>query len=519
MMSAIQVQQDNSSTAVIFASCTPMLPGTHWHMHRDDFEKIAGKAGADALRFFENETNRRIRRLREEYGIPMSHLPAEDDLWIDASSRIVEEETLHARSKSTFAKCLQGEAEQSLISLGFLRRHRIIARPRGEAWAEVPKTARYRDIIGEFIFVSNDGGDYLGDDGLAHNAMCDGGRVTRQYLYEINKVNTALYGLQFWTAPEPLPRWPSTIRRSNAPQQRETKKDGGQAVPPQKSVPGPAYDMEVLRTAEWCAETLIGLASGVLAVPLREEIGEATWETEWQGPAQRLLEHPLLSGKGIARQWEIVDLVTRYMAMPDSPSWWQGKRKKKTPITLRHVTDNFDVQYADYVAHNWYPGTTTPYDGPPLVEAESLDYSTGYSGVEEPREATPGEDIEIVAEDGNEGLEDLQEDAKPDNEETTFPMPTMSGEELDALAAMAIEEYPALQLGHIEPQSGRFVLCVLCNVEGGVLSYYSIDHWRDRPPEDYEVIENLAVPYGEALLREAAQAPPDEDNRESESGP
>lgn len=551
-----QVQQQNTAGYADFlVSCTPMLPGTQWHMHRGDFENIADKAGADALRFFEMQTNYRIRDLRGEYGIPLSHWPHEDDLWIDASCRTIEAETLHARSKSKFAQCLTDEhierpsgdiVTKSLVQLGFLSRHRVIARQRDKDALWSPKATRYLDIKGEFIFVLDDRGNYIGDDGSQCNAVCDGGVVIRQYRYEIDAVNRALYARKFWESPKPLERWPSTIRRSDAMMQREAPAaetttsiaadaarnekallSAGVSMPPteytvpvshsknntapysvsRESTAAILYDMDTLRTAEWCAETLIGLVSSVLQVPVCDNVDEDDWCTEWAKPAERLLHKTAHMTPVDA--WRHIEAIVRFMLSEES--WfsrpYQGDpkvaRAKKTPITLKHLANNLEAQHAAMLAAHWVPSQTTPYDGPPPVDE---DYSAGYRGNESPREASPvvesPQEIEVVA-DG-----DLPGDT----------VAGMDSEELSQLYAQIVEDYPdsTLLVGTVPVAPGLSILFIEYALKC-YLDFRSLHEWQHMPPESLLIIEQRAIPY--AVLN--AQGPPgsDDDGQESEASP
>lgn len=575
MSSVITVEQaQQTQQKQIYTNCTRHSPKGHFHIHYDDFERIAGndEANADALRYFEMHTDYRIANLREKHGIPKTDLPDEDDLWIDASLRAIERGTLRAQSKSTYARCLLDQAPedaaQSLIQLGFLRR-RFIAR-RGFDEPDVPATVRFRDDGDEFIIVMNDNGDYLGDDGAMHNAVCEGyTAVSRQYLYCIEAVNEAIAKLDWLEPPEPAPRWKPIVRRSDmrgqqrsaptgetttsgsvehALTEKQSRGPGGSRSPGgffqnEHNIQGPSmstdeshnshpYDMESLRSAPWCVETVIGLSSAVIAIPPRDSLDDEDWHMRVEKPMQRVMDNVRLQGFSPQRAWALMDATQRYMTTPGSDSWWTKKwneerpkeaRKTKSPVTTENFANNFAAQYDDMTAKNWWPSETTPYDGPPMDVEPG--YEAGYvavaAGNEEPQEASRGEEeirgdlqaIEVVAGDPGDALQGEESQGVFDDLQVAVPgkvrpVRGLNAEQYAILGNYILNEYPTVAArccGFEEIAPGLFVLFIKYALDC-YLDFYNVEEYLDISPENQMLLDQ-AVQYAEELRRvaEAAQ--------------
>ena len=208
-----------------FWTCTPHSKRAHFHVSWSDFADICDHdtANGDVLRYFQWQTDDRIKALRKRYDIPDGELPPEDMLWMEAPYAQIEVGINRAQSDSTICRRVlavsreermrrQKKTEEeieasprSLIELGFLRR-RIVARPDGQA--ERPATKVHEDENGPFIVVQDDAGNYLGSDGKQHNAICEGFvMIVYQYLYMVDKVNAAIAAYDFRDPPAPAKRW------------------------------------------------------------------------------------------------------------------------------------------------------------------------------------------------------------------------------------------------------------------------------------------------------------------------
>lgn len=493
--------------AITYESCTPMLLEFGYHIIRGDFFRLCEEdaTSTNILRVLENKTNNRIGELREAFGIPEDQLPAEEDLWIDKpSARSLEDLTIHARSKSTYAPAFAENDDAWVIKAGFVKQ-RYIAR--ADRLQTEPAAPVFQDRQGLFMVVFNALGDYWGKDGKIHNAIREGWReVICQTLYMIDATNAGLAGLRGRTAQKAKRHKPvavkkvkpggrggglNTMRKTTTTRslayarparisndialQGGSKKgatsevreplsldnqyssdsaqcpeldsttiqtdSAGQAVSdtgqaPSKTGQGVSnsgqlasktghrryrediaeditlkikrkidsaltrtlpllsskFLIDDFRTAPWSAETILALSSKALAVPDLQAIEEsgneellAWYRTQWLEPAEQIIQKTRALSP--LEAWACTDLTTRYMATPGSPSWWQAidGRKIKTPITLKNVADNLDLQYADYQRHDWFPKEQTAYDGPTL-------YAMGYTGtVAPPSPAMPSE--------------------------------------------------------------------------------------------------------------------------------
>jgi hypothetical protein len=441
---------DNAMLGAIsyYTSCTPHRRGVRIHISFSDFDGITcgDTYNSNALSAFEMATNERIRQLRERYDIPETHLPSIDDLWIHMPYRTLERLTGKRVSKSVCQRILAEKSAEgippSLLELGFLRR-RYIARRTFDVGSR-PATTVYRDDDGEFIIIDDTSGNYQGDDGQTYSAMSAGyGYVEWQYLYCIEEVLRAIAALDQAEPPDRLPRWESMIE-AHIPEEKKagTTRPASESLIPSKihssatdcNDPGTSQaafnpsgldditqrtavsremkgkytklmepikqpmkqvrlyherlDEAILYNAEWCAETVLGLASMILDVPLPPDPLDAEaqhiWYSEWQQPVQRLMAATCTLSPQLA--WERIDLTIRYMATPGSPSWWQRGpesgmdwRRTKAPVTLRNVADRYIFEYDELMRNRsiWWPKTTTPYAGPPLEFASFADREQG----------------------------------------------------------------------------------------------------------------------------------------------
>jgi hypothetical protein len=451
---------NNTTTDVAtkYVSCTPHRRKAKFHISWDDFDEITLDIyNSGALRAFEVETNRRIGWLRKKHGIPATHLPNADDLWIAMPYRAVQELTLkrvgHSVCQRIFAEEAVEDTPPSLILLRFIQR-RFIAKRTSRVVKDIPATVYIeKDDNGDTVefIVTDEAGNYTGIDGKEYSAPLQGfGLIERQYLYCIEAIRAAIADLDRLEPPAPSPRWEPMIEHREPQQQqksiagtRETTKStrsdddavtngkpvldaqtgtsrfksevamsfalenniassdvssgipdnspNGQKITLPANQHGKQYrdtiDLAALRVAPMTPETLIGLTSCILDVPAKPEESDEEalhqWVIDWWEPAQRLYAATISLSE--VRAWERIDLTTRYMATPGSPSWWQrgpepGKdwRKTKAPVTLRNVADRYVFEYDDFQRNKniWYPSATTPYDGPPLF----MDGDESYEG-------------------------------------------------------------------------------------------------------------------------------------------
>lgn len=524
-------------TPSIKNSCTPHRQHGRFHILFEDFVEICDDdvCNAHALRAFENATNQRIKWLYERYSIPESHLPHNDDLWIEMPLRALEVLTLKAQCKSTYARTLADQAPEdtppSLIEQGYIRR-RFIARA-GDDLVTKPNTMIFKDSDGEFIVVDQHG-DYMGDDGTKHSAIYEGySRISRQYLYCIEKINEAIAALDGLKS-QALPRWKPMIQRRRKEEAAITDDAQETTIPPRSSDDATEDDaipqgarrstsprtpvvqivsstsenntefaglstnptkgtrmehcddivLQMHHNAAWLPETIIGLSSLVLAVPPRPADDDAEmmhqWIVDWLEPAQRLYAATSMLSPMLA--WERIDLTERYMATPGSPSWWQrdptdprGGRKNKVPITLKNVADRYLSEYAEFRESQWWPGETTPYDGPTILYEQG--YTGSSPGVEEPRSA-PLDDGNVV--DGSVVTELPQVGTEPTTE-TLEAVPAVRASPIrrpprglrrwaaDDLMQRIHAEYPELRLAYGDLGNDRFVVGI----------EYAADEWHD----------------------------------------
>ena len=392
----------------LYESCTPIMDGEWVHLRRTGFLGICKfvKRNADALRFFEIKTNQRIAFLRERYSIPEGYLPSEDYLWIDgdeAALREIPPMIGWTYEKSSLSHCLRERAEEgqrpSLIEQRFLR-SRYIARlppggtlPQTTIFHEERWNAKRKAYIVPFIFVDDQYGNYEGFDGVVHNAMAEGHIVVRQFLYEIDNVNHALYAWKFLDPPPPKERWmPVQVRQKGEPPAAQSANmDAGDAsvttenkpwqtsansagqgigvsatIDPGRSAQmardadlfinqhntaqvslstanldqSPKFlgvrllvDSEAIRVAPWSAPTIIDLVSLILAVPDPASCDEDEWRRDWLEPAQWIME--LLKDIDPRYAWERI--ARHIIGMISGPTWYARERANQSSITLRHV--------------------------------------------------------------------------------------------------------------------------------------------------------------------------------------
>lgn len=509
--------------AITYESCTPMVEGYGYHITRGDFYDLCDEdaTSTNILRVLEVDTNQRIDKLRKAFGIPENMLPADEDLWIDKpSARRLEELTIHARSKSTYAPAFAENDDAWLIRKGFVKQ-RYIARI--DTLQTDPLAPVFQDRQGLFLVVANDNGDYWGKDGKIHNALREGWReVICQVLYVIDVVNA---GLAWLAGRKPSPKSKrhrpvavarvklgkggglSTMRKATttcsttsvrparhskgkalqggsekgalpevkntlSPNHQYNAQIGGRPVLDTSSLPSDEatsalpsvgqmasqidqrklsktgqgvsnsgqgvsnsgekssssghrryredkgedislkvskkesalarlpllsskIDVASLRTAEWSPQTIVALASQVLPIPDPEGLAEGSeelkaWLRDWGEPAQRAYD--LWRDLSPAQAWEHVDLLSRFMTDPTSPSWFVTGRARQSQVTLRHVMDNHVVQWNDFQRRDWYPKEQTLYDGPGV-------YAQGYTGTSVPQStAMPSEERPDVVE-------------------------------------------------------------------------------------------------------------------------
>ena len=389
-----------------------MLPGTGFYVRRDDFLDICQQDSAliAALRVLEVKTDKCIDMLRELLSIPGNMNPPEELLWLDLKYKDFENLTVHERRRTSFERVLTDTpANKNYITLQKLG----FARSRFVAYADNADYTRsslvkFTVTNQAFIVVMDAQGRYLNEQGQLRIAALDGfGKVSKQYLYEIDAVNAAIYRLRGAQPPPPLPRWQPPQHDGNAggranTQQETTKStESSLGMPPTNDAPATVQggtlktegdtasmhkstitnkemqggempsDLAALRTAPPVPETFLGLLSTVLAVPRRDRVSDAIWQRDWQGPIEAWLRRgDILAWIDMGHAdwaWSNLEYVARYMATPGSPSWWQTKRTKPTPITARHVIESYDAQGKDAAERRWVQQEATPYLGPPLV--------------------------------------------------------------------------------------------------------------------------------------------------------
>jgi len=202
------------------------------------------------------------------------------------------------------------------------------------------------------------------------------------------------------------------------------------------------------------------------------------------------------------KAWEQINQVIAYMTTPGSPSWWQH-RAKPTPTTLRHVDNNFLVQYADRDARKWYPNTLVPYDGPPQVSSML---------VQEPVLPEPSvEEMPIVhisppaAEQSNGTRNETNEIAIQIPPPATLAPAThtwhrrgMIEADADALVSCMQQTYPLLSLCIDEPSTGIFYVGVEYAAERWV-KFGNFQEWYDQPMVVQRMMEKALV-YGPSRI-------------------
>jgi hypothetical protein len=280
-----------------------------------------------------------------------------------------------------------------------------------------------------------------------------------------------------------------------------SKKDSA-ALPPSFSLYRDTVDFEQLRTAPWNAETVVALLSRVLAIPASSEVSEETWRAECLDQGARLIEKT--AELPPTRAWEAIDIVSRRMETPGSPSWWQrpiseGGRVTKSPVTPKNVADNFEREWADFkrTAHLWQPQASTPYDGPPLT-----DYERGYGGIEaqaSSEDAAPTAAFGGQAEQGQalpttDEVPAVQIAESPP--EPVAPLYAMSREEAADLADLIAAQYPMLSLGSSEYDDGSFAICIEHEADRWIMLRSHRD-WYDPPPITLRRIR-AAIAFGES---------------------
>lgn len=516
-------------TAHSVSSCTPHRRRARYHIRYDDFIQICADdtANADALRVFENKTNQRVAWLRREHDIPATHLPHEDDLWIDMSLRDLEALTLRAWGKSRFALCLleqtrEGEPK-SLLELSLLRR-RFVARSCGGPSMK-PATTVYIDERGEPFIVVDTQGMYVDSEGAEHSAVSEGySLITRQYLYEIQVINTAIAELDEEPPPKPMPRWKSVIQRRGTKKRRTgieddesqgcqnaTEEDNSMLISVQGGTKKPVDDIVSsgyqdntrggnmsrtrehcvnnvsLCTAQWTPETLIALSGQPDLLDVPDDPAQCDdWQRDWAEPAQFLIGLPELQGIEPRRAWECIERHIR--GMISGPTWYATKRDRFTPFALRHVVSNWRVVAGELnrASPKWYPEQTTPYDGPPLldVEAGPGGYAQGYVEVSEVR--------------GDEGCEVAAQPVPPGSGAVEQPRQPMKPRAADRLALLIGREYPTINVGIRDTDVGSFV--GIEYGEGQWFDFGSVVEWHRMSPEAESALV-LALQFAESRAR------------------
>ncbi len=389
------------------ASCIPMRPNEGFYMCRSGLYGICLRDSAlcAALRVLEVKTNTRIKALCDLLDIPDDLLPPEDMLWIDIRYQEFEDLTIHERGRTSFERALTdtpaNAKHMTLQKLGFAK-SRFVAYATSDEYAK-SSLVKFTFTNRAFIVVMDAQGRYFDEQGQLCIAALDGfGEVRKQYLLLIDAVNAALDGII--GTPPPLPRWQPPQhdggKQGGRVTQETTKSTDSLGMPPTNAVSIPSAqggtpnaedgttfmhkdtitnkgvqevssDLAALRTAPPIPSTFLGLLSSVLAVPHRDRVSDAVWQRDWQGPIEAWLKRgdimAWISMGHADWAWSNLEYVARYMATPGSPSWWQQKRTKPTPITLRHVVESYDAQGKDAAARNWIQPEATPYEGPPLA--------------------------------------------------------------------------------------------------------------------------------------------------------
>lgn len=383
MNTMVQTQQAAIQAAPgrVTSKCTPHLKGWNYHIHYADFEAINdGYApDADALRGFETMTDLRIEELRMWQQLPADALPAEEELWFEVSGYGLEKWTLKVYRHATYDYSIA-----RLVGRGFLRR-RFVARMGYST--ELPH-----------IVVDDEDGNYHDSQGIQHNAMSEGYRVIRrQYLYCIKAVNAALAKLAGQSPPVPLQR----IKKRAASVPATTKSGTGSAttndhgfatvvVAPQGGTKSTksftvedntpdSVDATSLRSAPWCAVTIIGLAAQIAA-----QLFVAPDESALDD-AQALLD--LTADMDPTRAWERIELHA--WAMGSGPTWYARGRTRKTPFSLRNIVTNWQTVEAELRKEPWAAPSHIEYFGPPLFDdAAPGSYAAGYGGTAQPAHNT-----------------------------------------------------------------------------------------------------------------------------------
>lgn len=281
-------------------------------------------------------------------------------------------------------------------------------------------------------------------------------------------------GVQSRTAVSTVGHIKNKNKREN---QQNTKKESAQA--PLSSFPlfSDQVDFDELRTAEWCAETLVALASAVLPIPDPASMDAQTWQSDYIEPAIWLIA--ALDGIDPRRAWEKIERQIR--GMIEGPTWYATKRSRSSPISLRHVVGtnkatgqltgfNWRVVGAELDRASWYPSEQTPYDGP------MGSYELGYAGVDTTAQAEPAE-------------EEPRTDELP-----AVQQRGMSADEAYAVAQQIHADYPTISTAYAEVAPGLFYV----GIEYGPDQWINVKRtgqWEDRPPRIQAKIDQ-AVQFG-----------------------
>ena len=412
----------------LLSSCTPHLKDGRYHIHFADFKAICyHKVSSDALRAFETMTDNRIAKLRRDHRIPESHLPHEDDLWLEVGTLDLDYWTLHVRDQSTYWFCLQEESwpgrAKSLLELGFLRR-RFVARA-GRAPTAPAETAMYQDDHGYFLIVDDEQGNYTNSRGELHSAFDEGYTVLRrQYLYCIDAVNAALAKLGGLAPPTPLPPWRSIasqrtkksaalvasettkstdthsasanesarLQSARLGGTKATQRDGDSFAFQNNTLHDPVSansaenllrirEIAELRNAPWTPETLLALCAALSTplFPVPTQLDDDTWNRDWAEPAQQLIDQQC-AHMDPSRAWEIIE--RHVCAMISGPTWYARDRTNMTKFSLRHVMSNWKNVESELRKEPWAPAQHIEYVGSYAQsnDAAQSSYAQGYVG-------------------------------------------------------------------------------------------------------------------------------------------
>jgi hypothetical protein len=413
--------RNNVKEIGMMSHCILHRPNRPFHITDSDFALTSENAAQTAAkRVLEWKTDMLIEDFAELHPLPPDHLPPDDYLWIsewEVAPAQLAFLTVETRGKTTFSTTMAELIARHEVAERYVAYRGSAPRP---AHAHIPLSY---DLQGRpFLVVSNYAGDYQDGEGVCRNAFKDGySRIFKQYRYCIDVVNAAIAKLE-GRAAVVVQRWaPSdneavastshrkrvdaTVQKNTASTSvalggylSSTKEDmiftGENTTPTGNesmsvgAEPDQWSSIEALRTAPRTPETWLGLLSTILPVPEQAKTDPEVWDREWWHPVGRLLAATSTLSDMLA--WERTGITASYMTDESSPSWWVQGRQHRSPVTARHVADNYLSQWRDCQAKQWRPAHLVPYVGPPLTE-----YEQGYTGItqaiEEP--ALPVEEV------------------------------------------------------------------------------------------------------------------------------